>query len=88
MQNRVDWVLISFGTEVIKEKQPVQPVFPDYLSVSYDYFHVINAIRKIQHIKSSPEKVYQYLKKLDKNLEDAHFKSTLESFVKNGYFVV
>ena len=51
-------------------------------------FHAINAIRKIQHIKSSPAKVYQYLKKLDKNLEDAHFKSTLESFVKNGYFVV
>ena len=88
MQNRVDWFLISFGTEVIKEKQPVQPVFPDYLSVSYDCFHAINAIRKIQHVKSSPAKVYQYLKKLDKNLEDAHFKSTLESFVKNGYFVV
>ena len=27
----------NFGTEVIKEKQPVQPVFPDNLSVSYDY---------------------------------------------------
>ena len=51
-------------------------------------FHAINAIRKIQHIKSSTAKVYQYLKKLDKNREDAHFKSTLESFVKNSYFVV
>ena len=28
------------------------------------------------------------MKKLDKNLEEAHFKSTLESFVKNGYFIV
>ena len=26
-------------------------------------------------------------KKLDKNLEEAHFKSTLESFIKNGYFL-
>ena len=26
--------------------------------------------------------MYQYLKRLDKNLEEAHFKSTLESFVK------
>ena len=37
MQDRVDWVLTIFGTEFIKEKQPVQPVFPDNLFVSYDY---------------------------------------------------
>ena len=37
MQARVDWVLIIFGTQVIKKKRPVWPVFPDYLSVSYDY---------------------------------------------------
>ena len=37
MQARVDWVLIIFGTQVIKKKWPVRPVFPDYLSVSYDY---------------------------------------------------
>ena len=34
---RLGWVLIIFGTQVIKKKQPVRPVFPDYLSVSYDY---------------------------------------------------
>ena len=37
MQARVDWVLIIFGTQVIKKKQPVRPVFPGYLSVFYDY---------------------------------------------------
>ena len=37
MQVRVDWVLIIFGTQVIKKRWPVRPVFPDYLSVSYDY---------------------------------------------------
>ena len=37
MQARVDWVLIIFGTQVIKKKRTVPPVFPDYLSVSYDY---------------------------------------------------
>ena len=53
-----------------------------------DLFYAVNAIRKTQHIKSSSSaKVYQYLKKLDKNLEEAHFE-TLESFVKNGYFAV
>ena len=37
MQVRVDWVLRIFETQVIKKKRPVRPVFPDYLSVSYDY---------------------------------------------------
>ena len=37
MQARVDWVLNIFGTQVTKKKRPVRPVFPDYLSVSYDY---------------------------------------------------
>ena len=37
MQARVDWVLKIFGTQVTKKKRPVRPVFPDYLSVSYDY---------------------------------------------------
>ena len=37
MQVYVDWVLIMFGTQVMRKKRPVWPVFPDYLSVSYDY---------------------------------------------------
>ena len=41
MQARVDWVLIIFGTQVIKKKRPVRPVFPDYLSVSYDYALIV-----------------------------------------------
>ena len=41
MQARGDWVLIIFGTQVIKKKQPVRPVFPDYLSVSHDYGCII-----------------------------------------------
>ena len=36
MQTRVEWVLIIFGTQVLKKKRPVRPVFPSYLSVSYD----------------------------------------------------
>ena len=41
MQARVDWVLIIFGTQIIKKKRPVRSVFPDYLSVSYDYGCII-----------------------------------------------
>ena len=37
MQARVDWVLMIFGTQVIKKKRPVLSGFLDYLSVSYDY---------------------------------------------------
>ena len=37
MQACVDWVLITFGNQVINKKRPVRPAFPDYLSVSYDY---------------------------------------------------
>ena len=37
MQARVGWVLIIVGTQVIEKKRPVRPVFPDNLSVSYDY---------------------------------------------------
>ena len=42
MQACIDWVLIIIGTQVIKKKQSVQPVFPDYLSVSYDYGFTVN----------------------------------------------
>ena len=37
MQACVDWVLKIFGTQVTKKKRPVRPVFPNYLSVSFDY---------------------------------------------------
>ena len=37
MQAPVDWVQIFFGIQFIKKQRPVLPVFPDYLSVSYDY---------------------------------------------------
>ena len=37
MQACVYWVLIILRTQVIKKIRPVRPVFPDYLSLSYDY---------------------------------------------------
>ena len=51
MQARVDWVLIIFGTQVIKKKRPVRPVFPDYLSVSYDYAVTANVTTVISRTK-------------------------------------
>ena len=40
----MNWVLMIFGTEVIKKKRPVLPVFPEYLSVSYDYDNIIKIL--------------------------------------------
>ena len=37
MLARVEKVLIIFGTQFIKKKRPDRPVFPDCLSVSFDY---------------------------------------------------
>ena len=37
MHTLVDWVLRTFGTQIIKKKLPVRPVFPEYIFVSYDY---------------------------------------------------
>ena len=45
MQACVDWVLITFRTQVIKKKRPVRSVFLDYLSVSYDYVRIDYCIR-------------------------------------------
>ena len=49
MQVRVNWVLRIFGTQVIKKKWPVRPLFPDYLSVSYDYV-LTNFLLKITDV--------------------------------------
>ena len=49
MQVRVDWVLRIFGTQVIKKKRPVRPVFPDYLSVSYDYVQIESGLENVHN---------------------------------------
>ena len=66
MQARVDWVLIIFGTQVIKKKRPVRPVFPGYLCVSYDYGNVNS--RHFSHVtKSCIFKNLNFRKKVDRN---------------------
>ena len=50
MQARADWVLIIFGTKVIKKKRPVRPVFPDYLPVSNDYDQICTSELKAAKI--------------------------------------
>ena len=47
MQASGDWVLLIFGTQVIKNKRPVWPVLPDYLSVSYDWYEARSRVLTI-----------------------------------------
>ena len=54
MQACVDWVLIIFGTQFIKKKRPVQTVFLDYLSVSYDY----GAMQNVDHLQLAYEQMF------------------------------
>ena len=49
MQARVDWVLIIFGTQVIKKKRSVRLVFPNYLSIFYGHDFMQHNI-KMQHV--------------------------------------
>ena len=62
MQARVDWDLIIFGTQVIKKKRPGRPVFPDYLSVSYDY-----ALMVLMHLYISKQAKLFFLLNCGKN---------------------
>ena len=61
MQARIDWVLISFGTQIIKKKRPVRPVFPDYLPVSYDYDPTLYIVASLGFAVSSWELANQNL---------------------------
>ena len=49
MQGCVDWVLIIFGTQVIKKKRSVWLVFPNYLSIFYGHDFMQHNI-KMQHV--------------------------------------
>ena len=53
-----------------------------------DIFYAITAIRKVQHIKPSSEKIYQYLHKINKDAEKSLIISTIENLVRNGYLKV
>ena len=53
-----------------------------------DIFYAITAIRKVQHIKPSSEKIYKYLHKINKDAEKSLIISTIENLVRNGYLKV
>ena len=53
-----------------------------------DIFYAITAIRKIQHIKPSTEKIYQYLYKINKNVDKNLVVQNIEVMIRKGYLKI
>ena len=77
MQAHVDWVLKIIGTQVTKKKRPVSSVFPDYLSVSYDYDFTNEKVKNIQQnrfqIKNTEMNMQSITKSQFAGLNDKRF---------------
>ena len=48
-------------------------------------FHAIIYIRKIQHLKPSTEKIHNYLKKIDKDLQYESFSKIMDQLVQKEF---
>ena len=53
-----------------------------------DIFYAITAIRKIQHIKPSTEKIYQYLYKINENVDKNLLVQNIEVMIRKGYLKI
>ena len=53
-----------------------------------DIFYAITAIRKIQHIKPSTEKICQYLYKINKNVDKNLLVQNIEVMIRKGYLKI
>ena len=75
MQARVVWVLIILGTQVVKKKQPLWSVFPQYLSISYDDDKYNNTVHRTIKLKPIDVTSYYYAEyNEDSNQKDRKFK--------------
>ena len=51
-------------------------------------YYTISTIRKVQHSKPSKEKIFNYLKKLDKDVNHDYFMINLENLIDKKYVEV
>ena len=58
------------------------------VKVILDIYYAISTIRKVQHSKSSKEKIFNHLKKLDKDVNHDYFKINLENLIDKQYVEV
>ena len=58
------------------------------LKIILDIYYAVFIIRKIQHSKSSKEKIFNHLKKLDKDVNHDYFIINLENLIDKQYLEV
>ena len=55
------------------------------VKIILDIYYAISTIRKVQHSKPSKEKIFNYLKKLDKDVKQDYFMINLENLIGKKY---
>ena len=60
----------------------------DKVKIYFDIYYAINFIRKVQHNKPSKEKVFSYLRKLDKDFSYDLFNISMDTLVKDNFIEV
>ena len=58
------------------------------VKIILDIYYTISTIRKVQHSKPSKEKIFNYLKKLDKDVNHDYFMINLENLIEKKYVEV
>ena len=58
------------------------------VKIILDIYYAISTIRKIQHSKSSKEKIFNHLKKLYKDVNHDYFMINLENLIEKQYVEV
>ena len=58
------------------------------MKIYFDNYYAINFIRKVQHNKPSKEKVFSYLRKLDKDFSYDLFNISMDTLVKDNFIEV
>ena len=69
MHTREEWVLVQLSSQHKRIEWPVQPVFPDYLSVSYDYGDMNWS--KVRQSRNANEAYINFLNIIDLKYDDA-----------------
>ena len=60
----------------------------DKVKIYFEIYYAINFIRKVQHNKPSKEKVFSYLRKLDKDFSYDLFNISMDTPVKDDFIEV
>ena len=58
------------------------------VKIILDIYYAISTIRKVQHSKSSKEKMFNYLKKFDQDVNHDYFMINLENLINKKYVKV